>query len=36
VTDTRHETIVEAMDQAEFEYEGVTKTWQMHGWSSWN
>lgn len=27
-TDTWHRTIEEAMEQAEFEYEGVTETWQ--------
>jgi hypothetical protein len=28
ITDTRHQTIEEAMRQAEFEYEGVSATWQ--------
>lgn len=28
LTDTWHETIKAAKDQAEFEYEGVTATWQ--------
>jgi hypothetical protein len=28
VTDTRHQTLDEAMAQAEFEYEGATATWQ--------
>jgi hypothetical protein len=27
VTDTLHATVEDAMDQAEFEYEGVTRTW---------
>ena len=27
VTDTWHETLDDAMDQAEFEYSGVSKTW---------
>jgi hypothetical protein len=32
VTDTWHPTLEEAMDQAEFEYEGVSLTWQRHDW----
>ena len=28
ITDTFHETIEDAKKQAEFEYEGVSKTWQ--------
>ncbi len=28
VTDTWHETLEDAMDQAEFEYEGVSSTWR--------
>lgn len=28
ITDTWHETLEEAFDQAEFEYEGVSLTWQ--------
>ena len=28
VTDTWHQTLDEALEQAEFEYEGVCKTWQ--------
>ena len=31
VTDTWHQTIEEAMNQAEFEYEGVANTWQRPG-----
>jgi hypothetical protein len=31
VTDTWHETLEEAKEQAEFEYEGVSATWQEHG-----
>ncbi len=31
VTDTWHETIEDAMEQAEFEYQGVTTTWQRAG-----
>jgi len=30
VTDTWHQTVEEAMRQAEFEYEGVTGSWQHH------
>jgi hypothetical protein len=30
-TDTWHETVEEAKRQAEFEYEGVSATWQHHG-----
>jgi hypothetical protein len=30
VTDTWHQTVEEAMCQAEFEYEGVMGTWQPH------
>ena len=30
VTDTWHQTLDEALEQAEFEYEGVCKTWQRH------
>jgi hypothetical protein len=30
ITDTWHQTVEEAMRQAEFEYEGVTTTWQRH------
>ena len=30
VTDTYHQTIEEAISQAEFEYEGVTATWRRH------
>jgi hypothetical protein len=30
ISDTWHETLEEAMDQAEFEYEGVSQTWQRH------
>jgi hypothetical protein len=30
VTDTWHQTIEEAMRQAEFEYMGATGTWQRH------
>jgi hypothetical protein len=30
-TDTWHETMEEARWQAEFEYEGVSATWQQHG-----
>ncbi|WP_435020911.1 hypothetical protein TA3x_002087 [Tundrisphaera sp. TA3] len=30
VSDTWHMTVEEAMGQAEFEYEGVTGTWQRH------
>ncbi|MGQ9547059.1 MAG: hypothetical protein ACUVWS_00380, partial [Roseiflexus sp.] len=29
VTDTWHETLEDALDQAEFEYEGVSKTWNV-------
>lgn len=28
ITDTWHETLDEAFEQAEFEYEGVSQTWQ--------
>lgn len=31
VTDTWHKTLEEAKAQAEFEYEGVNKTWQKYG-----
>jgi hypothetical protein len=31
VTDTWHQSIAEAMGQAEFEYEGVSATWQRPG-----
>ncbi len=27
ITDTWHATLEEALEQAEFEYEGVSKTW---------
>ena len=30
-TDTWHESVEEAKRQAEFEYEGVSRTWQQHG-----
>jgi hypothetical protein len=30
VTDTWHETMEDALHQAEFEYEGVSRTWQKH------
>ena len=30
VTDTFHDTVEEAQAQAEFEYEGVSSTWQTH------
>ena len=30
VTDTWHQTVEEAMRQAEFEYEGITGNWQRH------
>jgi hypothetical protein len=30
VTDTWHQTVEDAMEQAEFEYEGVAQTWQRH------
>jgi hypothetical protein len=30
MTDTWHETLDEALSQAEFEYVGVSKTWQKH------
>jgi hypothetical protein len=30
VTDTWHQTVEEAMGQAEFEYEGTTATWRRH------
>ncbi len=30
ITDTWHQTLEEAKDQAAFEYEGVTATWQQH------
>jgi len=30
VTDTWHQTLEEAKQQAEFEYEGVTSTWHTH------
>lgn len=30
VTDTWHETLDEALRQAEFEYVGTSKTWQKH------
>ncbi|WP_165074920.1 hypothetical protein [Paludisphaera rhizosphaerae] len=30
ITDTYHQSIEEAMSQAEFEYEGVTETWRRH------
>jgi hypothetical protein len=30
VTDTWHQTIEEAKSQAEFEYTGVSTTWQQH------
>jgi hypothetical protein len=29
-TDTWHQTVEEAKRQAEFEYEGVSRTWQKH------
>ena len=29
VTDTWHATLEEALDQAEFEYEGVSQTWNV-------
>ncbi len=29
VTDTYHETLEAALEQAEFEYEGVTATWNV-------
>jgi hypothetical protein len=29
VTDTWHETLEEALEQAEFEYEGVSQTWNV-------
>ena len=29
LTDTRHETLEDALRQAEFEYEGVSKTWNV-------
>lgn len=29
VTDTWHETLEGALEQAEFEYEGVTATWNV-------
>jgi hypothetical protein len=29
ITDTWHESLEEAFGQAEFEFEGVSKTWQM-------
>jgi hypothetical protein len=29
VTDTWHKTLEEALEQAEFEYEGVSKTWNV-------
>jgi hypothetical protein len=28
ITDTWHQTVEQAKEQAEFEYEGVTRTWQ--------
>jgi len=31
VTDTWHQSLDDALAQAEFEYEGVSKTWQKHG-----
>jgi hypothetical protein len=33
VTDNWHQTIDEALEQAEFEYEGVSQTWQKHSGS---
>lgn len=30
ITDTWHETVEAAKDQADFEYEGVRATWQSH------
>lgn len=30
VTDTWHKSVEEAMSQAEFEYEGITGSWQRH------
>ena len=30
VTDTWHETLEQAKEQAEFEYDGVTSTWKEH------
>lgn len=30
ITDTWHSTLESAMAQAEFEYEGVSATWQVH------
>ena len=30
ITDTWHETLEEALHQAEFEYVGVSKTWEWH------
>jgi hypothetical protein len=30
VTDTWHQTLEEAKEQAEFEYEGVSETWARH------
>ena len=29
VTDTWHETLEDALEQAEFEYEGVAETWNV-------
>jgi hypothetical protein len=29
ITDTWHETVEDALDQAEFEYEGISKTWNV-------
>jgi hypothetical protein len=29
LTDTRHETLEDALRQAEFEYEGVSQTWKI-------
>jgi hypothetical protein len=31
ITDTWHQTLDDAIKQAEFEYEGTSATWQRHG-----
>lgn len=31
ITDTVGDSLAQVFDQAEFEYEGVSKTWQKHG-----
>jgi hypothetical protein len=36
ITDTWHAALEDAMRQAEFEYQGVSETWQRHAWPDEN